>query len=453
MKASVEGLCPGIPLAGDIEPDTSQAHAGGEARTPLTPDTRAGSATHRLLDHLDHAAPDMIARTEAWSRVNSGSLEISGLDRMAALIADAFSCLPGAVERAPLIPSERVRADGVIEARAHTDAIRVRVRPEAPVLVALTGHYDTVFAAGHPFQTPEHIDGDILRGPGVADMKGGIIVMLEALKALEMTPDAKRLGYEVLLSPDEEIGSPASAPLLADLGRRAHVGMTYEPALPDGSLAGARKGSGNYSLILTGKAAHVGRAFDSGRSAVVAAADAVMRLDALNGKRDGVTVNIGAVDGGSPVNMVPDGAVVRFNVRVPDAGSRGWIEGEVARVVEAIGAREGIRAHLHGGVTRGPKPMTPVQQKLFGWVHEAGALLGVDLAWHATGGVCEGNNLFAAGCPNVDTLGVCGGNLHSDQEYALIDTFTERAKLSLLLLHGFATGALDARSLREGART
>ncbi|MBL8559902.1 MAG: hydrolase [Hyphomonadaceae bacterium] len=404
--------------------------------------------TRARLEALDAEAPAMIARTVAWSSVNSGSLELAGLGRMADLIADACAALPGDVVRAPLAASERVRADGVVEPRAHTDAIRVRVRPDAPVQVALTGHYDTVFAASHPFQTPEHVDADILRGPGVADMKGGIIVMLEALKALEGTPDAKNLGYEVLLSPDEEIGSPASAPLLADLGARAHVGMTYEPALPDGSLAGARKGSGNYSLVISGKAAHVGRAFDAGRSAVVAAADAVMRLDALNGRRDGVTINIGAVDGGSPVNMVPDGAVVRFNVRVPDAPSRAWIEVEVAKVVEAVGVRDGIRTHLHGGVTRGPKPMTPVQQQLFGWVREAGAEIGVDLKWHATGGVCEGNNLFAAGCPNIDTLGVRGANLHSDQEYALKSSFGERAKLSFLMLDRFARGVWDARALR-----
>jgi glutamate carboxypeptidase len=404
--------------------------------------------TRPILEALDAAAPDMIERTVAWSKINSGSLELAGLDRMAALIADACAALPGETARVPLAPSERVRADGVVEPREHTDAIRVRVRPGAPVQIALTGHYDTVFAASHPFQTPEHVDADILRGPGVADMKGGIIVMLEALKALESTPAAKNLGYEVLLSPDEEIGSPASAPLLADLGARAHVGMTYEPALPDGSLAGARKGSGNYSLIIAGKAAHVGRAFDAGRSAIVAAADAVMRLDALNGKREGVTINIGAVDGGSPVNMVPDGAVVRFNVRVPDAASRAWIEAEVAGVVAAVGGRDGIHTHLHGGVTRGPKPMTPVQQKLFGWVREAGADLGVDLQWHATGGVCEGNNLFAAGCPNIDTLGVRGANLHSDQEYALKSSFGERAKLSFLMLDRFARGVWDARALR-----
>jgi glutamate carboxypeptidase len=404
------------------------------------------SALAAAFDQIDGQRDALLTRTEAWSRINSGSLELAGLHTMAGLLADAFAVLPGEVSRAPLAPSERVRADGVIETRQHADAVRVVVRPAAPLKVALTGHYDTVFAASHPFQTPERLDARTMRGPGVADMKGGLNVMLAALQALERTPAAVNVGYEVLLSPDEEIGSPASAPLLADLGARAHVGMTYEPALPDGSLAGARKGSGNYSLILTGKAAHVGRAFDEGRSAIVAAAEAVLRLNDLNGKRDGVTVNVGAVDGGAPVNMVPAGAVVRFNVRVPDAAARQWIEGEVARVCAC--ARDGVTAKLHGGVTRAPKPMTPAQATLFAWLKQAGATLGVDLAWSSTGGVCEGNNLFAAGCPNVDTLGPCGGNLHSDQEYALMDTFTERAKLSLALLDGFATGAFDARSLR-----
>ena len=122
---------------------------------------------------------------------------------MAGLLIDAFAALPGALEPVPLAPSERVRADGVIEKRQHGDAIRVRVRPDASVRVALTGHYDTVFAASHPFQTPERVDAHIMRGPGVADMKGGLNVMLEALLALELTPDARNVGYEILLSPDE----------------------------------------------------------------------------------------------------------------------------------------------------------------------------------------------------------------------------------------------------------
>src|SRR5262245_8665315 len=306
-----------------------------------------GADVEPLLNELDDAAEALVARTEAWSAINSGSFELAGLERMRAPLLDAFSVLPGKIETVPLTPSQRVKPDGEIAQVEHGASIRVRVRPDAPIQAALTGHYDTVFPAAHAFQKPWR-EGDALRGPGTADMKGGIAVMLAALEAFERLPGEKRLGYEVLLSPDEEVGSLASAPLLAELGARAHFGMTYEPALADGALVDARKGSGNFSLAFRGRAAHVGRAFADGRSAVLAAAEAALALNALNGRREGVTFNVGAIDGGSAVNVVPDRAVLRFNVRAPDAEGAAWGEAEARRIGEAAGKRDGVSAHLHG---------------------------------------------------------------------------------------------------------
>jgi glutamate carboxypeptidase len=388
----------------------------------------------------------MVERVLAWSAINSGSAELAGLKRMADVLSDAFAALPGSLSRQQLNEVERVRADGEIERRPQAEAILISVRPEAPVQVALTGHYDTVFPGSSAFQKALFLDEDRLNGPGVADMKGGLLVMLEALLAFERSEHANALGYQVLISPDEEVGSLASAPLLAQIGARAHVGMTYEPALPDGSLAGARKGSGNFSLTVRGRSAHVGRAFNEGRNAIIAAADFAVALNALNGVRDGVTFNVGAIDGGGPVNAVPNLAVARFDVRAPDAQGSAWAFDEIKRLTAHVG--EGLSVHLHGGVTRPAKPMTETQTKLFGWTREAGADLGLDVTWADTGGVCEGNNLFAAGCPNVDTLGVRGGDIHSDQEFALVSSFPERAKLSYLLLTGFAHGRWDVRGLR-----
>jgi len=373
---------------------------------------------------------------------------MTGLARMRALLADAFAVLPGMLTIEPLAPTQRVRADGELIDIEHGAAIRVRVRPEASIRIALTGHYDTVFPASHPFQSPERLDDAVLRGPGVADMKGGLALMLAALEAFEGLPGKKRIGYDVLLSPDEEIGSPASAPLLAELGARAHFGMTYEPAQANGALTGARKGSGNFSIAFHGRAAHVGRAFESGRNAVLAAAEVALALCALNGKREGVTFNIGAVDGGSAVNVVPERAVLRFNVRAPDAEAASWALGEIKSITNLADGRADVAAHLHGGFTRPPKPATPQQQVVIEWTRRAGEALGKDLDFVASGGVCEGNNLAAAGCPNIDTLGPCGGGLHTDQEFALIGSFAERAQLSLLLLAGIDRGVFDVRSLR-----
>ncbi|MBL8535894.1 MAG: hydrolase [Hyphomonadaceae bacterium] len=401
-----------------------------------------------FLERIDALGPALAEMTEAWSAVNSGSLERAGLERMSALLLDAIAVLPGVPEVVALQPSQRVRPDGEVIDIEHAPSIRLRVRPQAPIQVALTGHYDTVFPAAHPFQKPWR-EGARLRGPGVADMKGGIAVMLAALETFEALPGEKQVGYEVLLSPDEEIGSPASAPLLAELGARAHLGMTYEPALADGALVDARKGSGNFSLIVKGRAAHVGRAFDDGRNAVIAASEAALALNALNGRRDGVTFNVGAIDGGGAVNVVPDRAVLRFNIRAPDVDGANWAEAEARKIAKAADARDGIDAHLHGGITRAPKPLTQQQRVMVGWTHEAGAALGLDLKFQPSGGVCEGNNLAAAGCPNIDTLGPCGGGLHSDQEFALADSFAERAKLSFLLLAGLNRGAFDPKALRS----
>lgn len=393
------------------------------------------------LARLEAAAAASVARTMAWASQNSGSLELANLAVMRESLAQAFSALPGALRFRELAPLRRPKLSGGVEEVELGRAIEIRVRPEAPLQLALTGHYDTVFSADHPFQAVRREEG-ALRGPGVADMKGGLSCMLEALTAFERHAVAGAVGYTVLLSPDEEIGSPGSAALLAELGARARFGMIYEPATPDGWLVDARSGSGNFALAVRGRAAHVGRAFAEGRNAVAAAARFAAAIDALNGRRPGVTVNVGAIEGGGPVNVVPERALVRFNLRAPDAAGAEQALAEVRAAVAALGREEGILAELQGGFTRPPKPATPGQRSAAEIVRRAGLALGLDLRFRATGGVCEGNNLAAAGCPNIDTLGVVGGGLHSSEEFALEASFSERAKLSYCTLYGLASGQL-----------
>lgn len=401
-----------------------------------------------VLDHVAAREEAIVARAVEWANVNSGSRHAAGLNAVLDLLETEARRLPAAVERTPTQGSTIVADDGSIRAEAHADALKITARPDAPIQIVLTGHYDTVFPADSAFRTVITRPDGALNGPGIADMKGGISVLLAALEAFETHPDHARVGWTVLLSPDEEIGSPASAPLLAELGARGHIGMTYEPALADGTLAGARKGSGNYHLIVSGKAAHAGRAFDEGRNAVAGAAILAARLHALNGRRDGVTVNVAKISGGGPLNVVADNAVVRFNVRVPDRAASDWIEAAI-RAIAADRPFPGLTLDLHGGMTRAPKPMDASQTALFEAVRETGALLGQTLAWKPSGGVCEGNNLHAAGLPNIDTLGVLGGDIHSDQEFAWPASFVERAQLSALILCKIASGEIDALKLKS----
>jgi glutamate carboxypeptidase len=409
---------------------------------------RIQTSDQLVLDHVAAREAAIVGRAVDWSGINSGSRNAAGLNRMLDRLEAEAARLPAEVERIATRASTSIGDDGAVRTEAHADALKITARPAAPVQVVLTGHYDTVFPVESAFQTVSTRPDGALNGPGIADMKGGISVMLAALEAFESHPDRDRVGWTVLLSPDEEIGSPASAPLLAELGARGHIGMTYEPALADGTLAGARKGSGNYHLIVAGKSAHAGRAFHEGANAVAGAAMIAARLHALNGRRDGVTVNVAKISGGGALNVVADNAVVRFNVRVPDKAASDWIETAVREIAADL-PFPGLTLDLHGGMTRAPKPMDASQTALFEAVRDTGALLGQTLAWKPSGGVCEGNNLHAAGLPNVDTLGVLGGDIHSDQEFAWPASFVERAQLSALILCKVASGEIDALKLKS----
>jgi glutamate carboxypeptidase len=382
---------------------------------------------------LDRArtAP-MREQVEAWAAVNSGTRNLPGLERMAAMLAEAFSVLPGELRLVDPASAETVEPNGRRTPLLHGRNLHLAVRPGAPVQLLLTGHMDTVFPAEHPFQRLRETESGILNGPGVADMKGGIAVMLAALTAVETSPLAARLGYEVIINSDEETGSAGSAPLIADRARGKAAALTYEPALPDGTLAGARPGSGNFSLTIHGRSAHAGRNPEDGRNAIVAAADLALRLSRAAGPR--LSVNPARIDGGGPNNVVPDHAVLRVNMRpvTPDDQKRALSHLQAA--VAMVAAEHEVTIDVHGGFGRPPKPLDPAAERLFGLVRSCGEVLGLDIGWRATGGVCDGNNIAAAGVPVVDTMGARGGAIHSADEFLILDSLAERAALSTLVL-------------------
>jgi glutamate carboxypeptidase len=301
---------------------------------------------------------------------------------------------------------------------------------------------DTVFPADHSFQRQTWLDKETLNGPGVADMKGGIAVMLHALMAFETSGHAAGLGYDVLINSDEETGSLGSAALIAELAAGKLAALTYEPAaLPDGTLAHERGGTGNYAITFTGKSAHAGRNPEEGRNAIVAAADMIVRLKALETAE--ITINPAKLDGGSANNVVPDHAVLRFNIRPKTIEAGAAFEQALATLIQDIAARHEVAAHRHGGLTRPPKPVDPQAQRLFDLVRQCGAELGQEIRWQRSGGVCDGNNIAACGVPVVDTMGVRGGAIHSPDEYLIVPSLAERAALSARVIERIAQGALS----------
>lgn len=374
----------------------------------------------------------MLEQVQSWSAVNSGSGNLDGLTVTAKMLAEAFSALPGEVALVDPEPVDRVLTDGSINTVAHGQHLLVTVRADAPTQLLFTGHMDTVFPADHEFQKLRWLEDGVLNGPGVADMKGGISVMLAALHAAELSGSLARTGYQILINSDEEVGSPSSAKLIAKLSQNKLAALTYEPALPDGTLAGARGGSGNFSVIFSGLSAHAGRNPDDGRNALLAAADLALRLKLLS--RDGLSVNPAKIDGGGPNNVVPDHAILRVNFRPRTPEIAKQTEADLHRIIADIEREHDVRAHLHGGFGRQPKPIDEGAAKLFGLVKQCGADLGLSIDWRSSGGVCDGNNIAACGVPVVDTMGVRGGNIHSKDEFLIVESLTERAQLSALTI-------------------
>ncbi|PCG15765.1 MULTISPECIES: hydrolase [Sphingomonas] len=390
----------------------------------------------RAVERLDQAA--MLARTEQWAAVNSGTRNTAGCAAMVGLLADAFAALPGEVALVEPERAEAVGADGRVDPIAHGRHLHVRVRPDAPVRMLLTGHMDTVYPADHPFQALAWREPGVLGGPGVADMKGGLSLMLEALLAVEAV--APTIGYDVVINSDEETGSFSSAALLAQAARGKVAALTYEPALPDGTLARARGGTGNFSIIVRGRAAHAGRNPQDGRNAIVAASAIAVALHGARSPR--LAVNPARIDGGGPNNVVPDLAVLRVNFRPAD---RGEIDRAAALIEAAVAharTEHDVTIEVHGGFNRPPKPIDAGAARLFDLVAQAGSALGQPIAWRDTGGVCDGNNIAACGVPVVDTMGARGGAIHSMEEFLIVESLTERAALSAVTILRIAAGAM-----------
>lgn len=393
-----------------------------------------------VFDQIDAAG--MLEQVQAWSAINTGTANLEGLAQQARLLADAFSSLPGEIEFVDAAPVTAVDEAGVEFEKPHGQHMVLRVRPQANRRILLTGHMDTVFPVDHSFQQQSWIDDDTLNGPGLADMKGGISVILHALGAFEASASADALGYDVLINSDEETGSLASAGLIAELAQGKLAALTYEPsALPDGTLAHARGGSGNYSVTIKGKSAHAGRNPQDGRNAIVAAADLALRLK--HAQSEMISINPAKIEGGAANNVVPDNAVLRFNIRPQSPEATEQFTQQLSLLIAQIAKEHDVHLSLHGGVSRPPKPVDAQAQRLFDLVRQCGRKLGQDINWQSTGGVCDGNNIAACGVPVVDTMGVRGGAIHSPQEFLIVSSLAERAALSALVIGRIAAGDMN----------
>jgi glutamate carboxypeptidase len=295
------------------------------------------------------------------------------------------------------------------------------VEGEAPPLLLL-GHVDTVWPRGTLAHMPFRLDGDRAYGPGVYDMKGGLVVLLEALRRAETHHEIR-----VVVNADEEIGSPESRPLLEEAATGAVAAFVVEGPGEGGKLKTARKGIGRFTLTVRGRAAHAATPTE-GLSAIDELAHQVLRLQRLAG--DGVTVNVGLVSGGTRENVVAATAEAVFDVRVPTVADRDRIDTALRELRPVL---DGSKLELTGRWTRPPLERSSGAGRLFAAAREHGRELGLELKEQSAAGGSDGN-LVGHLVPVLDGLGPMGGGAHADDEHVVLDSLDLRAELLARLL-------------------
>ena len=295
----------------------------------------------------------------------------------------------------------------------------------------IIGHYDTVWPVGaladHPFRIA---DGKAF-GPGIFDMKASIVLAEFALRAVEALRLKLPRPVIILLTSDEEIGSPTSRGLIEEHAQQAEYVLVIEPPLPGGVLKTARKGIGYFLMELEGRAAHAGIEPEKGVSAINELAHQILYLHSLNDPSHGSTVNVGIVRGGTRPNVVAAHAEAEVDVRV-------WTTAEAERLERAIldakPQTDLVTLKVQGGFKRPPMERTPAIAGLFQRALQVGAELGLTLQEGVTGGGSDGNFTAALGIPTLDGLGVLGAGAHADHEHILVDSIPSRAALLTALL-------------------
>lgn len=303
-----------------------------------------------------------------------------------------------------------------VEGRPH---LRWRFGSSGRVL--LVGHLDTVWPHGTLARLPFRVDGDLATGPGCFDMKAGVVQALHALATLDDLD-----GVEVLLTTDEEVGSQTSRPLVEEGARRARAALICEPSADGGALKLGRKGTGMYTLAVTGRAAHAGLEPEKGANALVEAAHLILALGPISRPDVGTTVTPTVAASGSATNVVPAEARVEVDVRVARPE-------EAQRVADAIRALTstvaGCRFEVTGGPNRPPMPATS-GAALWARAQAVAGELGLEaLTGVSVGGGSDGNFTAAAGCPTLDGLGPVGGGAHAEHEHVLLSSMPRRAAL------------------------
>ena len=360
--------------------------------------------------------------------IDCGSYTPAGVNRIADAVSGTLKELGALVERIPHVPAGGERQLG--------DLIIGRLEGSGPRLL-LIGHMDTVFEPGTAAERPFKVDGDRATGPGVSDMKGGLLAGLHGLAALRSLD--RRPSVTFVANPDEEIGSPFSTPHIRELVADHDAALVLECARANGDIVSARKGIADYEVTITGRAAHAGVEPEKGRSAILEAAHQVLALHALNGRWPSATINAGVIEGGTRPNVVPASCRLEVDLRAASASEFEMAAAEMEGIVMHPTV-EGITATLRKAAFHPPMERTPGNARLAELAIAIAAELGFELRDALTGGASDANTTTAAGLPTLDGLGPIGGDDHSADEWLDLTSVVPRT----VLLAGLMERAAEA---------
>ena len=376
----------------------------------------------RLRAAIAAREPRFVAELERLVNSDCGSYTANGVNQVADFVTDALREVGAEIRRVPHEPSEGSHQLG--------DLVIGTLAGGGPALL-LIGHMDTVFDPGTAAQRPYRSEGGRAFGPGVTDMKAGLLAGLHAVAALQEV--GARPSITFVANPDEEIGSPFSTPFIRELAPEHRAALVLECARANGDIVSSRKGIADYHITLLGRAAHAGVEPEKGRSAIVEAAHQVLALHALNGRWPSVTVNAGVIHGGTRPNVVAERCELQVDLRAATADAFDAAAAEVERIA-ASPTVEGVSVALERIAGHPPMEKSAASGRLVDLAVTIAADLGFELADAATGGASDANTCAALGVPSLDGLGPVGGDDHSVDEWLDLSSVVPRTTLLATLI-------------------
>jgi len=371
-----------------------------------------------LLTLFTEQMPEAVALLEEMVSMESPSYDKELTDRFVRFLAGKFQEIGGDVD--------------IVQAAKVGNHLRVKFSDASTHRVLLLGHTDTVWTAGEVAKRPFKIENGRATGPGVFDMKAGILLMWMAMRALKARP------VTILLNSDEEIGSSSSRSLIESEASQCRAVLVLEPSLPSGALKTARKGVGRFTVKAIGRAAHAGVDPGKGVNAVEEISRQILKLQQMTDSTRKTTVTVGIVQGGTRPNVVPAEAAAEVDVRIASIEEAG----RIAAMIKALSPElPGARLEIRGGINRPPMERNTETDHLFRAAREIAAEFGLDLKEGSTGGASDGNFTSAIGIPTLDGLGAVGGGAHAIDEWIEIDSLPHRATLLAGLIRYCATAA------------